>query len=228
MVVATQFMKEELLRNGFAPGKIEIHAPVPQRNETAMVSSFSDANRIVYSGQVIRGKGVDILLEALAQVRLPFQCFILGDGSHRPFCERLSRQLGLDGRVHFQGFLPQNQLQGFYQEASLAVVSSVWPEPFGAVGLEAMRYGLPVVAFDAGGIREWLIDGYNGYLVPWMDQRRYAQRIETLLRHKHLARELGENGRQLAADRYDFANYITGLENLFAAVMAERCQEVII
>jgi glycosyltransferase involved in cell wall biosynthesis len=228
LVVATQFMKAELLRNGFAPEKIELHAPVPPRNDTAVVSSFSDDNRIIYSGQIIRGKGVDVLLEALARVRLPFQCFILGDGSHRPFCERLSRELGLAGRVHFQGFLPPDQLPRFYQDASLAVVSSVWPEPFGAVGLEAMRYGLPVVAFDAGGIGEWLIDSYNGYLVPWMDRIRYAQRIEVLLRHKPLARELGENGRQMAADRFDFSPYITGLENLFAAVIAERCQEVVL
>src|SRR5206468_9555238 len=66
----------------------------------------------------------------------------------------------------------------YFRECSLVVMSSVWPEPFGMAGIEAMRYGLPVVAFDAGGIREWLLDGHNGYLVPWMDRATYAARVE--------------------------------------------------
>src|SRR5262249_45977008 len=43
---------------------------------------------------------------------------------------------------------------------------SVWPEPFGLVGLEAAAFGVPAIAFDVGGIREWLTPGENGYLVP--------------------------------------------------------------
>src|SRR6185295_5739782 len=98
---------------------------------------------------------------------------------------------------------------------SVAVVSSVWPEPFGAVGLEAMRFGLPVVAFDAGGISEWLVNGHNGFLVPWMDRAAFAARVEELLGDKALARQMGERGRQLVAEQYEFSKYINGLENLF-------------
>ena len=45
-------------------------------------------------------------------------------------------------------------------------VPSVWPEPFGLVGLEAASAGLPAIAFDVGGISQWLKDGVNGFLVP--------------------------------------------------------------
>jgi glycosyltransferase involved in cell wall biosynthesis len=96
----------------------------------------------------------------------------------------------------------------------------VWPEPFGATGLEAMRCGLPVVAFDAGGIREWLIDSWNGFLVPWMDRDRYATAIEELLRDKSLAQKMGEHGRQWVGERFGFPKYISGLEDLFARVVA--------
>src|SRR5258706_15254562 len=106
MIVATEYMKDELLRNGFDPRRIEIHAPGPHATGDPPASSFSNRNRIVYSGQLIRGKGVDVLLEALAQVRVPFECVILGDGSHRPVCEALSRKLGLNDRVRFAGYLP--------------------------------------------------------------------------------------------------------------------------
>ena len=142
-------------------------------------------------------------------------CFIFGDGEQREFCEKLSQKLGLADRVFFKGFVSPDEIAGFYREASVVAVSSVWPEPFGAVGLEAMRFGLPVVAFDAGGIREWLSNGHNGFLVPWMDRGAFAARVEELLGDKALARQMGERGRRLVAERYEFSEYISGLENLF-------------
>jgi glycosyltransferase involved in cell wall biosynthesis len=218
LIVATDFMREEVLRNGFTPAQIEIHAPVPRAAAETFHASFSDRNLIIYAGQIIRGKGVDVLLESLARVTTPFECLILGDGNHRAHCEELSRKLGLADRVKFTGFVTQPEIINYYQEASVAVMSSLWPEPFGAVGLEAMRCGLPVVAFDAGGIREWLIDGWNGFLVPWMDRARYAAGVEQLLRDKALARTLGAHGRQWVAERFGFPKYIDGLEDLFARV----------
>lgn len=215
MIVATSFMREELLRNGFDPGRIEIHAPVP-RTETALQSTFSERNRIIYAGQIIRGKGVDVLLESLAEVRSRFECVIVGDGSHRPYCERLASQLGLNNRVRFTGYVPPAKVAEFYGDASVAAVSSVWPEPFGAVGLEAMRFGVPVIAFDAGGIREWLCDGENGFLVPWMDRLTFAARIDQLLIDKTLARRLGQNGNRIVRERFGFERYIDGLEGMFA------------
>jgi glycosyltransferase involved in cell wall biosynthesis len=222
LLVATGYMRNELLRNGFEPGRIEIHPPVPRTGTPANLPSFGDRNLLVYAGQIIRGKGVDVLLEALAQLTQPFECVILGDGSQRAECERLSQRLGLAGRVHFAGFVPQARVAEFYREASLAVMSSVWPEPFGATGLEAMRCGLPVVAFDAGGISEWLLDGVNGFLVPWMDRAAFARGVDALLLDKALARRLGENGRRLADERFNFDAYIDGLEDLFVRTGQER------
>lgn len=216
LIVASDYMKAELLRNGFAPGRIEIHAPVPRAAPASDTPTFSDRNLIVYAGQIIRGKGVDILLQSLALLTVPFECVILGEGSQRVECERLADTLGLRGRVHFPGFVPQAQIAAYYRDASLSVMSSLWPEPFGATGLEAMRCGLPVVAFDAGGISEWLLDGENGFLVPWKDRAAFAARVTALLNDKPLARRLGARGRQLANERFNFSAYIGGLENLFA------------
>ena len=221
LVVATHYMRDELVRNDFDQRRIEIHAPVPRTLENFAQSSFSARNLIVYAGQIIRGKGVDVLLEALGKVKVPFECVLLGEGSHQKHCEQLSRDLGLTDRVQFKGFLPQEELRSYYDAASLAVMSSVWPEPFGAAGLEAMRHGLPVVAFDAGGIKEWLIDGDNGFLVRWMDSAGFAARVEQLLLDKTLGRQMGERGRQLVHENYDFGSYIQNLEAMFGRVISE-------
>lgn len=218
MVVVTEYMRDELLRNGFDAARIEIHAPVPRMGDADLRSSFSERNLILYAGQIIRGKGVDVLLEALAKVRSKFECVILGDGNHKAYCERLAERLGLSDRVHFKGFIPQEELKGYYRECSVVALSSVWPEPIATIGLEVMRYALPVVGFDAGGIKDWLKDGHNGYLVPWMDKEVFAQRLDELLKDKAKARQLGENGFQLVSERYDFPAYIQDLESLFERV----------
>ena len=225
-VVATQYMRQELVLNGFDASKIEVHAPVPPAADPGVRASFGPRNRLIYSGQITRGKGVDVLLQALAKLQEPFECLVLGDGHHRKHCEALSHKLGLSGRVRFMGFVPQEELKEFYRDGSVAVVSSVWPEPFGAVGLEAMRYGLPVVAFDAGGIKEWLDDGINGFLVPWMNREIFAARVDELLRDKTRARQMGARALATVAERYSFAKYISGLEALFQNVVAEQAHSI--
>jgi glycosyltransferase involved in cell wall biosynthesis len=218
MVVVTEYMRDELLKNGFDPERIEIHAPVPRMGDPDLRSSFSDRNLILYAGQIIRGKGVDVLLESLAKVKSPFECIILGDGNHKSYCEELSRKLGLDDRVHFKGFIPQEELKGYYRECSVVALSSLWPEPIATIGLEVMRYALPVVGFDAGGIKDWLKDGVNGYLVPWMNRDVFAQRLDELLQDKEKAKRLGENGFEFVSERYDFPTYIEDLEKMFERV----------
>jgi glycosyltransferase involved in cell wall biosynthesis len=87
-----------------------------------------------------------------------------------------------------------------------------------------MRHGLPVVAFDAGGIGEWLFNGENGFLVPWMDRAQFALRIDELLANKTLARLLGERGRQLLRDKFNFDQYISGLEEMFSQIISQRSE----
>lgn len=221
LVVVTEYMKEELLLNGFDPDQIEIHPPVPRMGDPGLTSNFSERNLIVYAGQIIRGKGVDVLLESLALLTVPFECVILGDGNHRSHCEKLASRLGLDGRVRFEGFVPQVELKNYYRECSVVALSSVWPEPIATVGMEVMRYGLPVVAFDAGGIKSWLINDYNGFLVPWMDRALFAAALQRLLTDKKLARQLGERGKAFVNERFNFPEYIRDLEIMFARVARE-------
>jgi glycosyltransferase involved in cell wall biosynthesis len=228
LLVYSEYQKEELARNGFDAAKIEVRVPVHDAGPAGDESSFDNKNLILFAGQVIRGKGVDLLLRALAKINFPFQAAIVGEGNHRPYCEALSKRLGLAGRVKFHGFVPRDELKHFYQEASLLAVSSVWPEPFGLVGREAMRHGLPVVGFDAGGIREWLLDGENGFLVPWMDTDRFAERMEQLLRDKELARRLGRRGRELTNQQKEASRQVCPFEQALLRAAQRRSPQTLI
>ncbi len=221
IIVYSEYSRRELAGNGFDPSRVDTCIPLKVWEDETLVTSFSAENLILFAGQIIRGKGVDVLLKALSQVRNPFRCVILGDGNHRSHCEGLSRRLGLQERVTFQGYVLPSELRSYYLRASAFVMSSLWPEPFGLAGPEAMRYGLPVVAFDAGGIREWLQDGDNGFLVPWGDTGSFAARLDELLADKERARRMGRQALR-SVQRYDSRRQMDTLEKLFRRLACER------
>lgn len=206
-ITVSEFLRKELILHDFAPEKITTLWPAVRSAPSGYVPRYSEP-LIVYAGQVIRGKGVDVLVEALARLKTPgFRAVIVGDGSHRKHVSRLVERLHLADRVTLTGFVPQHELHRLLASARVAVVPSVWPEPLGAVGIEMMRHGLPVVAFDVGGIGEWLGDGDNGYLVPVFDRDALADRLDRLLSDPELCRRLGERGREQAADWCDESRY---------------------
>jgi glycosyltransferase involved in cell wall biosynthesis len=220
--VVTHYMRDELIRQGFQPERVHIFPPIPAPTSATFESTFSSRNLIVYAGQIIRGKGVDVLLRALAHCKAPFELAVLGAGSHQAACEKLTRELNLQDRVRFHGFVPFDKMAEIYREASMVVVPSVWPEPIATIGLEVLRYGLPVVGFDAGGIRDWLRDDKTGFLIPWMDLPAMATRIDELLNDKEKAKRLGAQGRTFVNQVYAFDPYIQRMKRLFHALIEKQ------
>lgn len=206
--VVTHYMRQQLILNGFEPSQIHIMPPVPENQDAPGTHEQSSDNIILYAGQIIRGKGVDYLIKSLRYLQGPFQVIIAGDGSHKNYCQQLTRKYGLDKRVQFVGFIPQEELKKHLTQARVAVVSSVWPEPIATIGLEVMRYGIPVVGFNSGGISDWLHDGVNGFLVPVFNERIMAEKIQWILDHPLEAGAMGEAGREYVNEKYNFSAYI--------------------
>jgi len=149
---------------------------------------------VLFVGQVIRGKGVDLMLKALADLKGEWQATIVGEGSFLESCKQLAVKLGIADRVTFPGWVPHAELDSYYQSASMLVVPSRWPEPFGMVGIEAMARGRPVVAFANGGIPDWLDHGTTGLLVPPADITAMTTAIQKLLDDTSLAAQMGQAG----------------------------------
>jgi glycosyltransferase involved in cell wall biosynthesis len=208
-------MKDVFLQHGFAEEQVEIMwyptALPPLRDDC----DTNGETNIVFLGKINRYKGVDYLLRALSKIRSPFSSYILGDGPCLAKCQRLSRKLGLSGVVRFVGWVPHQEIKRYLQRASVVVVPSIWPEPFGIVGIEAMAYAKPVVAFDVGGIPDWLLDGETGYLVPPKDVTGLAKKIEYLLENPAQARALGAAGRRLVIKRFNKTAHFDRLLSVF-------------
>jgi glycosyltransferase involved in cell wall biosynthesis len=111
------------------------------------------------------------------------------------------------------GWLTDDARAAALCEADLLLVPSVWPEPFGLVGVEAATAGLPSIAFDVGGIRDWLSDGVNGRLVDLGGDRvrRYAGAIVSTLSDGAALQRMKEDAVQLA-QRFTMATHVAALE----------------
>jgi glycosyltransferase involved in cell wall biosynthesis len=162
---------------------------------------------------------VSAFLEALALVQVPFMAVIAGDGPLRQVCEELVSRLSLDRCVQFRGWLSSAALMQEYARSALLVVPSLWPEPFGMVGPEAMAYGKPVVAFDVGGVREWLTDAVNGFLVPMGDAPGLAAAIRRLLINSELRAQLGAAARDYVAERFNKKLYTSRLVAIYRELL---------
>ena len=156
IVVISEFMKSRLVANGIDAAKIEVKPPVIRTDgagETVSSSPFPvPPLDLLYVGQLIRGKGVHLLLEAMARMKTPRTLDIVGTGNMEPKLKALAAQLGLENRVRFNGF--QKNPQDWMRRAACVVVPSFWQEPYGLVAAEAVALGRKVVAFAVGGLPE--------------------------------------------------------------------------
>ena len=129
--------------------------------------------RLALMARLSELKGSALLLDALRFLATwrsrPITLTIIGDGPERGSLEQRARRLRAAHpgvTVQFTGWLDGGERTARLREADLLVVPSVWPEPFGLVGVEAGLLGIPAVAFAVGGIPDWLEAGVNGELAP--------------------------------------------------------------
>lgn len=212
-VVASRFMRDELVMNGMGDAEIHICPPVthlPNDDPPPLPAE----PRILFVGQLVRGKGVDLLLRAMALLDEPWPATIVGTGNAADKLRALSARLGLESRVDFAGWIGRDRIGGYYGAASVLVVPSRWPEPFGMVGVEAMSLGRPVVAFAVGGIPDWLENEQTGLAVAEQDVKGLARALGRVLSDPSLASALGRQARATALSRYSFDAYLSSLESV--------------
>jgi glycosyltransferase involved in cell wall biosynthesis len=212
-LVGSAFMKRELAMNGIEPSRIAVIHPVPASLRQPAAAPLGAARELLFVGQVIRGKGVDLMLRALSRLEGDWRATIVGSGNHLQACRELSEELGIADQTRFAGWIEHDELERFYRQARAVVVPSRWPEPFGMVGIEAMARGRPVVAFDNGGISDWLQDGVTGLLAPPADVDALATAIQRLLDDPELAARMGRAGAERAAGQFSHQAYLAGISH---------------
>ena len=183
IVVISEFMKGRLVANGLPSAKISVEPPAwltadgirqttcDTRHATGGECPSSD---MLFVGQLVRGKGVQLLLEAMARMRVPRTLDVVGTGNMEAKLRAQAARLGLTARVRWRGF--RKNPQDWMRAANCVVVPSFWQEPYGLVAAEAVALGKRVVAFAVGGLPEAC--GGKATLVPPGDVDALARALD--------------------------------------------------
>lgn len=170
VLVASSHMYRELERHNVARDRLQlVRLPatdsVPEKSAPAP-RSFT--GRILMIGRLTDIKGAGHLIEAIpraaAKLGRTLTLTIAGDGPERSSLQDLAARLAIS--VDFEGWVETQDKLALTRQADLLAVPSLWPEPFGLVGIEAGCFGVPSVAYRVGGIPDWLIPGETGELAP--------------------------------------------------------------
>jgi glycosyltransferase involved in cell wall biosynthesis len=157
---------------------------------------------------------------ALIREKVPAaQLICVGEGPMESSLKASVRNLRLEDDVRFVGF-QSNVFECLKQTDVLALPSRT--EGFGKAALEAMAMGVPVVATAVGGLRELVVDGETGTLVPYGDPRKLADAIVDLLADNRRRLEMGRKARQRAFTMFHPARYTRALEDLYLELYKEK------
>jgi len=170
--VASKAMREEYLRHGFADDRVILNPLFPTnfRPDGTPPGPRGRSGKILLAGRLTSVKGGEYLVKAmhLAQswltCALPLQLAVAGDGPEISELRALASRLAVPSQFH--GWVGNGELEIILRQADLLAMPSLWPEPFGLLGVEAGCFGVPSVGYAHGGIPDWLVEGDSGTLAP--------------------------------------------------------------
>lgn len=219
VVVSSHHLRAEYERHGVAPGRI-VDDPLFASDLPSAPAPLPRTFRVAFLGRMTALKGGDVLLRAVALASRTLGASVpvtlAGDGPERERWSALAASLRV--QAEFPGWIDGAARAALYAGASVVAVPSVWPEPFGLTGLEGGAYGAAAIAFDVGGIRAWLHDGENGWLVdPRRGAAGFAEALVEASRNAPVLQRMREGARAMA-ERLSLGRHVDALETALRRV----------
>lgn len=210
-----QVVIDKFREHGFWKNTRVVKIPLAIDLDGGKVDKDYDVIDVLFVGHLVRTKGAHILLDAFQQLKQKnVRLHIVGDG---PESKDLRQMGSNDTRIQFHGFLTGEALEKMYQKANVAVVPSVWNEPFGITIIESLKYGTPVIGSNIGGIPETIEHGYNGLLFEAGNVTELKGILENLIENPEALKRLSE-GAFKSSGKYDIKQHIHKLEEIYIEI----------
>ncbi|RPI24595.1 MAG: glycosyltransferase [Acidobacteria bacterium] len=204
------------------PLAIEVERFLNDKDNQPEIRSRFQPPFTLFVGHLRYYKGLDFLLNAM--VTVPGQLLIAGSGSAEADYRRLADQLGISGRVHFLGEVPDAELPALYRSADVFVLPSIQrSEAFGLVQLEAMASAVPVVSTELGTGTSFVNrHGETGLVVPPRDPIALAAAIRHLLECPETRKRMGNAGRKRVCSLFSKETMLDRVMDLYGQLMAKK------
>lgn len=215
----SRYMRDRFVQAGFDGAQIDVlhyYCPTEAIGRTWPLPARPT---ILFVGRGATNKGYRYFVEALGLLPGAVQGLMVGSFSPEAKAEidALASRQGCRDRLEIRPWASRDAIRDIYASATVAVVPSIWAEPFGLVGPEAFSNGVPVVASDVGGVRDWLIDGQNGRLAPPKDAAALARAIAEILDAPDQGLSMGANGCELVSAKFSTDRHLQNLLALYGA-----------
>lgn len=185
---------------------------------------------ITYLGRVAPNKGHEYFVEALGHLPKEVHGVIVGGISNQAARElrAKAKRSGCEDQLELRGWASRDEVLALLQQTTVFVFPSLWPETLGIVGIEALSQGVPVVASDVGGVREWCVDGQTGYVVPPKDAGAIADHVRRLIADKDRLSAFGRRGIRLIRNKFSPGEHVDRLLSIYERALSpkQRSSEV--
>ena len=228
VIAVSEFLKEKLIKRGCPAEKIVVgYIGIDTEKFNCETTKSRRTKTIIHVGRHVEWKGIDVLLRALAILKIKdpdIQLRQIGSGKDTDSLLALSRELGLENNVVWLGALPHKEVKEELCRASLyahpsRTDSAGQTEAFGIALLEAQACGLPVVASNSGGIPEAMRNGVTGFLVPENDHLALAEKLQLLLTSPDIMADMGLQARKFVLTEFDIHVKTNWLEQIYHEVI---------
>jgi glycosyltransferase involved in cell wall biosynthesis len=224
--VVSDSTREDLVRRGIQRDDMEvIHNAVDHSLYNPGSRSKPEEPLIGYVGRIKRYKSIDHLVRAAKIVFARFpnaRLEIAGTGDYLNPLVALVQQLGMADRVRFRGYVSEKEKVGILRRAHV-VVNTSSKEGWGVTVIEANACGTPVIASDVPGLRDAVVDGKTGFLVPYGDISAFADKITEVLSDTALRAELSRGAMEWAK-RFNWDDSAAATLRVIEEVLSARTE----
>jgi glycogen synthase len=224
-----------IIYNGIDP---EEYYPRKERDQVEKQGIDPNKPFILFVGRIARQKGIIHLVNAIKYLEPGFQVVLCAGAPDTPeIAEEMKRavaeaQSKREGVIWIEKMVPKEVAYQLYSHSAVFCCPSIY-EPFGIINLEAMACETAVVASAVGGIKEVVVDGETGFLVPLEQMqespfepvdpdkfsRDFAEKINLLMRDEPLRRRFGEAGRKRAVEKFSWATIAAETKRMYESLL---------
>ena len=168
--------------------------------------------------------GIEYLIKAIKELEKiieketfeKIEVEIYGKGCLREKLENLTKELRIEEKIKFKGFILNSEVPKAINEMDIFVIPSILDsESFGVVAVEAMACEVPVIVSDVDGLKEVVVDNETGFIVPKKDYKAIAEKIKILINDRELRKRLGKIGRERVIELYNWSSNVENMIDIY-------------